>query len=322
MLNQQQQNLLNNDAMPAHQYMNTDDEIDLRELFFVVWKGKWLIILITAIFAIGAVTFALLQPNIYKSSVLLAPASGESNQMGALASQFGGLASFAGINLGSGSTSSTDLAIATLKSRKFLTAFVNRHNLKVALFAADKWDESTGELLVDDEMYDVKSNIWIREVESGKSPEPSDWEVYKLFSQLVVISSDKETGLVTLSIELISPILAKQWVEWLILDLNQEMRRAESEEVERNISFLQSQLELTKLADMRTIFYQLIEDQLQTKMLLQVKTEYTFKTIDPAVVAEEKSKPKRALIVVLGILLGGMFATMIVIMRYFMRNTI
>ncbi|MGL4959466.1 MAG: Wzz/FepE/Etk N-terminal domain-containing protein, partial [Plesiomonas sp.] len=31
-----------------------DDEIDLRELFAVIWQGKWLIIAITAVFAIGA----------------------------------------------------------------------------------------------------------------------------------------------------------------------------------------------------------------------------------------------------------------------------
>ena len=34
-----------------------DDEIDLRELFSVIWQGKWLIIAITAVFAIGSVVF-------------------------------------------------------------------------------------------------------------------------------------------------------------------------------------------------------------------------------------------------------------------------
>ena len=40
-------------------------------------------------------------------------------------------------------------------------------------------------------------------------------------------------------------------------------------------------------------------------MLSQVREEYTFKTIDPAVIPEDKSKPKRALICVLGTLLEG-----------------
>jgi len=42
-----------------------------------------------------------------------------------------------------------------------------------------------------------------------------------------------------------------------------------------------------------------------------------FKTIDPAVVPEEKSEPKRALICVLGTLLGGMLSVLIVLVRHY-----
>ena len=55
-------------------------------------------------------------------------------------------------------------------------------------------------------------------------------------------------------------------------------------------------------------------------MLAQVRPEYVFKTIDPAVVPEKKSKPQRALICVLGTLLGGMFAVVIVLLRHYTRS--
>jgi uncharacterized protein involved in exopolysaccharide biosynthesis len=45
-----------------------------------------------------------------------------------------------------------------------------------------------------------------------------------------------------------------------------------------------------------------------------------FKTLDPAVVPEEKAKPKRALIVVLGGILGGMLGVMLVLIRYAVRR--
>ena len=51
-----------------------DDEIDLRELFAAIWQGKWIIIAVTAVFAVVSVFYALSLPNIYKSEVLLAPA--------------------------------------------------------------------------------------------------------------------------------------------------------------------------------------------------------------------------------------------------------
>ncbi|WP_245597602.1 Wzz/FepE/Etk N-terminal domain-containing protein [Psychromonas aquimarina] len=320
MQNQQQNSVNNIDVLSISKAMNAEDDITIRELFAVIWKGKWLVLLITVIFAVGAVAFALSKPNIYKSSILLAPATEDSNKMGALTSQFGGLASLAGVNLGSGSSNTTDLALAVLKSRKFLTAFVNRHDLKAELFASKKWDSDSTKLIFDTKLYDIEKNVWKINEETGESLEPTDWQVYKLISGLVVIGSDKKTSMVTVSIEFISPILAKEWVELLISDLNKEMREADSEEVDRNIKFLKSNLEATSLADMRTVFYQLIEEQLKTKMLSQVQIEYAFKTIDPAVVAEEKSKPKRALIAVLGTLLGGMLSVMLVLMGYFMRN--
>jgi len=43
-------------------------------------------------------------------------------------------------------------------------------------------------------------------------------------------------------------------------------------------------------------------------MLAEVSDEYVFKTLSQAKVAEEKAKPKRALIAILGFMLGGMLA--------------
>ena len=78
-----------------------DDEIDLRELFTVLWNGKGLITLITGFAAVCAVLYALWLPNIYESKALLAPKdeSGAGGLAG-LARQYGGLASLAGINIG------------------------------------------------------------------------------------------------------------------------------------------------------------------------------------------------------------------------------
>ncbi len=71
---------------------------------------------------------------------------------------------------------------------------------------------------------------------------------------------------------------------------------------------------------MQTVFYKLIEEQTKTQMLAEVNQEYVFKTLDPAVVPEEKAKPKRALMVVLGGILGGMLGIMLVLARHAMRR--
>ncbi|QXN23796.1 Wzz and GNVR domain-containing protein [Shewanella putrefaciens] len=299
-----------------------DDEIDLRELFAVIWKGKWLIIAITTVFAIASVVFAILQPNIYKSEALLAPASEEQGGgLSALASQFGGLASLAGVNLGGkGGTDKTQLAIEVLKSRQFTSEFIQKHNILADLMAAKKWVQDTDKIIYDPELYNEQTNTWVRDVEPPFKPEPSMQEAYKVFSKIIAVNKDKESGMVTISVEHLSPTVAEQWVNWLIQDINKVMKERDVAEANRSSDFLNKQIALTNVADIKTILYKLVEEQAKTIMFAEVRDEYVFKTIDPALAPEEKAKPKRALICVLGTMLGGMLGVMLVLVRHFMRK--
>jgi len=298
-----------------------DDEIDLLELFKALWRGKWWILLTTITGAGIAVAIAIWLPNVYRAEALLAPsAEQQGGGLGALAGQFGGLASLAGINLGGGGADKTGIAIEVAKSRQFVTAFVRKHQLEVPLIAAIKADKRSGDLILDPEIYDDAAKQWVREVPAGKSIEPTDWELVKAFNAITSVSLDKKSGLATVAIDYYSPQLAKQWVDWLVADLNQTMKQRDVADAERNIGYLKTQLAKTSVADMQTVFYKLIEEQTKTLMLAEVNQEYVFKTLDPAVVAEEKAKPKRALIAVLGTVLGGMVGVMLVLIRYALRR--
>ena len=120
------------------------------------------------------------------------------------------------------------------------------------------------------------------------------------------MSEDKQTGYVTVSIDHQSPVVAAQWVNWLVEDVNAAVKAQDVSEAEKSIEYLKQQVANTSLADLQAMFFELIQSQTETVMLAEVRPEYVFKTIDPAVVPEEKSKPSRALICVLGTLLGGM----------------
>lgn len=299
-----------------------NDEIDLRELFFALWKGKWIIILSTIVFAAGAVAYALHLPNIYRSDVLLAPA--ESSGQGGLskmAAQFGGLASLAGINLGGGSSSQTDLAVQVLKSRQFIDAFIQKHELLVPLMASKGWDLGANKLIYDTEVYDQASDKWLRKPQGLRCSEPSAQEAYAQFSkEVLTVSQDKESGLYTIGVSFYSPYIAQQWVTWLVEDINQVMRERTIAESTQNLNYLNEQLAKTAVADMQSTFYTLIEEQTKSLMLAEVQEEFIFKVVDPAVVPELKAKPKRALIAVLGTLLGGMLGVAIVLVRFAFRK--
>ncbi|MCR9987723.1 Wzz/FepE/Etk N-terminal domain-containing protein [Vibrio antiquarius] len=299
-----------------------DDEIDLRELFGALWKGKWIIIATTFVFAVGAVLYALSLPNIYKSDALLAPAeSSGGGGLSKMAGQLGGLAALAGVNLGAGESSQTDLAVQVMKSRQFVEAFINKHDLLVPLMAAKDWDLANNKLILDEELYNSNTGEWLREAKGLRGSTPTAQEAFEVFNKEVLsISQDKESGLYTVSVKYYSPYIAQQWVNWLIEDINKVMRERTIAETSQNLAYLNTQLQKTAVADMQSTFYKLIEEQTKSLMLAEVQEEFIFKVVDPAVVPELKDGPKRALICVLGTLLGGMLGVAIVLIRFAFRK--
>jgi len=311
-------NNLNQANMPMQNNI-ADDEIDLRELFTAIWQGKWIIVIITALFASASVYYAVNLPNIYKSEALLAPA--EQDKAGGLVGQLGGLASLAGVNLGAnGNVDKTQLAIEILRSRKFSREFINKYDILPDLMAAKTWNSETNTVLYDENFYDVEQNKWVREVKAPYKPEPSMQEAYKKFIKIISANKNEETGMVTLSVEHVSPVVAQQWVNWLIDDINQTMKARDVIEANKSTDFLTQQLEQTKIADIRAVLYKLVEEQAKTIMFANVRDEYVFKIIDPAIIPEQKAKPARALICVLGTFLGGMISFIIILFRYFLKK--
>lgn len=292
-----------------------DDEIDLRELFVTLWRGKWIIIAFTVVFATAGVLYALSKPNIYEANVLLAPTQDESGG-GGMRNQIGSLASLAGISLGSGGGASpTIIAKKILQSRVFLRDFIHRHELSVPLMAAKGWDDVNERWVINRKIYDPNSEQWLTG-EGGESLAPTDWDMVKtLKNGHLSLSEDEGSGMITLRVKSFSPPAAKDWAEKLVLDINEYMREQDVAEAEARISYLEKKLSETNIAGMRQIFYQLIESETRTVMLASAQSEYVFKTIDPAVVPQDKSEPKRALISVVATMFGGALGVFVVFIR-------
>lgn len=300
-----------------------EDEIDLKEIAVALWRGKTIIIAIVSVCAILAVTVALLIPNQYKATAVVAPAqSSSSSALGAMASRLGGLATLAGINVGSGdNVTEAQTAIEIMQSWQFIETFVQSHNLQAAIFAADGWDSQTNQITFNSDIYDSERDEWIRKPPSGKTAQPTSWELYQEFSNRLSVSTEKTSGLITISIEYYSPILAQQWVELYISSINAYMRERKLTQVNNNIDYLKAQITKTAFADMKEVFYQIIEEQIKSKMLAEASPEYAFVTVNPAMVPEEKSSPKRALICLLVTFLGFMLAVFIVLIRHYATST-
>lgn len=295
---------------------DAESEFDLREFFLMLWSGKWILIGSAGAFAVAAVIYSLSLPNIYRAEALLAPnQSNEAGGLSGLLSQYSGIAGVAGLGGIGQSQDKTDLGIATLRSRRFVADFIERRDILVDLLAVESWDAGTRELVVDGELYDTSAGQWVREVSPPKQVVPSDQEAYKAFSQQLSISVDKKTGFVSIAVEHQSPIVAKQWVDWVVADINSQTMNEEVERANQSIEYLNERILETSLADLRNVLFRLVEEQTKTIMLARVSPEYLFRTIDPAVVPELKARPKRAFIAIAGLLLGGLLGLAALLVR-------
>jgi len=295
-----------------------DDEIDLRELFYVLSEEKWIIVSLTAFVSIIGVIYSLLLPNIYESKAMLVPVNSSSGISGALGS-YSGLAGLAGISLPSG-VDEGNSAKATQKISS-LSFFENNMLVNIHLpdlMAVKSWNSKTNTLAFDESIFDTNSNTWIRDYSYPKQQIPSAQESFEVFkTEHLSLSEDKKSGFITLSIKHQSPFVAKQWVELVVNEVNAFYRQKDKLESEKAVSYLNQQISMTGLSEIKQVLAQLLQEETKKLTLIEAKQYYVFDYIDPPAVMEKKSEPKRALICILSALLGGMLSVLFVFIRHY-----
>jgi len=294
-------------------------DISLTELISVLLAAKFKIVIGTVLFAILSVAIALYLPNQYKSKSTLVINVESSGGLSSLAGSLGGLAGMAGINLGGGQDSINPLIARELvTSQAFIVNFINKHNMLVPLMAATEWENNS--LVIDRDKYDVEKKQWVTGDESRKLKGPKQEDIVKRFKDVVKLSEDSKTKVLTLSVEFYSPILAQQWLTLLITEINETIRQYDIKESTKSIEYLKGLLTETDNSYFHETFYKLIEEKTKVLMLSKVRDDYVFKIIDPPNLPEKKSKPLRAIICAVGTFLGGFFMALWVLVRYFFNE--
>lgn len=299
--------------------MENKEEINLIELIKVIWNGKYIIGSITSMTSVIAIVFSLSLSDIYRSNASLSPVGVEGQSSG-LGSQLGGLAEIAGVSMGSNAGSKITIGLEVMQSRRFFNQIATKYNIIEPLMASKDWNRSTNKLIYDEDIYDTKSNKWVRNPEPPMRAEPSLQEAHREFSSIFSVIQDKKTGIVTLGIEHYSPFIAKQWLDWIILEINDLSRNDDMEQAEKSIKYLKDEIRVTNLNEIKEGISELIQSQVEKIMLAKVTPEYLFKIIDPPYVSEIKSGPSRSLICILGFLLGLVLGVLFVIIKHLISS--
>ena len=272
-------------------------QLTLDELLELTWRRRLLVVACVLVFAALAAAASFVMTPRWRAQVVIVPVKGD-DMRGVLSSalgQLGGLASLAGLGASGGGNKEENLQF--LSSRGFLASFIEEEQLLPVLFAK-KWDATQGRWIVDD---------------PDDVPTIADGVRY-MDSKVRSVQEERRTGIVTLSIVWKDPVVAARWANLMVERANRDLRARAIRDAEASKAYLNAELGKTDVVELRQSIYRLLENQIKTVMLASVRPDYAFRIIDPAVPPDldEKIRPKRTVMTVLGALAGGVFALLVI----------
>jgi uncharacterized protein involved in exopolysaccharide biosynthesis len=298
------------------------DEIDLIELWRVVWAGKYLIIsfVLFCTFLAGVVSFIFL-PKEYKSTATLIPAKQEKSSFGSLSGLIGDLP--LPINLpGQGSNN----IMSFLESRTLKERLISKYNLLPVLY----------------------SDIW--------NPETKDWEVAapdkkptiikalqsEILDKFFSVSQDNKTELINMSWSGKNADFCSLMLERLINELTFFLENEYVSDAKREREFVEGQLtkateeleywerqlpseklSLSKITRERLAsqaIYTELRKQLELAKINEAKKLETFEVLDKPFVPEKPFKPTTKLNVMLTFIASFFIALFGIFFLNFIRN--
>ncbi len=295
------------------------DDFEVFEVIKFIFTKKFLISIITVVFSISSILYALNIQNTYLSQTLLVP-SDDSNSISSQIGSLSPLAGFAGINLAQGNASKSTEAIEKIQSLEFFTNSFLPYIKLENLMAVESWDIVSNKLVYKKEIFDVKNSTWIRKATFPQTQIPSDQEAFKIYKKILSINENKRTSFVSLSIEHQSPYIAKKWVSIIVNNINTTMQEIDKKEASNNIDFLYETISQVEIAEVKEAISEILESQMKSLMLTSASDNYVFKTVYSAFVPEEKFAPNRSLIVIIGTFFGLIFAVMLVVIIFFKKH--
>lgn len=307
-------------------YSLPEDEIDLYELWLVIWKYRKVIAIFVFFCVLSTALVSIFLPNIYRAEAVIVPITrekeGSASLSAILGAQFGALP---GITL-PGSASAAEI-MALLKSNILREKMISQYNLLPVLFS-DQWDE--------------KTNTWKRKRGFSLNPlpyisrlinppppalvkrdpdVPDIWDGLRALEKIINIKQSPKEGTITVSVEFKDPEMAARIVEYLLTTLTEHMSSEAKRVATMNKKYLEEQLATTADPLIKQKTYALIAQQIEATMMAEVKENFAFKVVDPPRIPDRKEKPKRLLMVTVAFVSSLFIGIFIAFFLNYIENT-
>jgi uncharacterized protein involved in exopolysaccharide biosynthesis len=248
-------------------------DFDLVAIALLMWARRYWLLAAVLVTTAAAAYLAFTTPPTYRADVVVTEVHDQG--MGAaaqLANQVSGLVGLSSLGLGANRMEPDFEAV--LESHRLVQEYITRNNLLPYLSRGSK----------------TPLTLWraVQQFEKG----------------VLSIRQDPRRGITTLSVEWTDPVTAAHWANGLVAVANELLRTRALEEAQRNIAYLNAQVDRTNEVELRRAIFNLIESETKTLMLANGRTEYAFRVVDPGVPPEIRSGPHRTLLLATGFLVG------------------
>ena len=283
------------DSGQSHPSPTHADSASARTYLSELWQRKWQVVVVTGAFTAAAAASAQFLVKEYTAEIVVTPVSDSSSGIGGslsgIASQYGEIASLAGISM-SGKGNKEE-AIAVLKSELITEAYIRQQDLLPKLYAK-RWNAEQRKWNPDEKV-------------------PTPWTGAQLFKKSIrQVKEDRQSGIVTMRITWRDPAAAAQWANDLVKITNNYLRDKAIKESDRNMAYLNEQAAKTSVIEARTVIFSIFKDELNKQMIAKGRDEYALRVLDPAQIPEVSATPSPALLTLIGFVAGLLVSSLLV----------
>ena len=297
-----------------------NDEIDLRELFLALWRGKYIVFLVTILAIVCASFYLRNSERKYSVQMVLKPVVAEASAPNL--SGFSGLASLTGISLPSSSGSDFTTYQKLIFSEEVAEKIFTDKELVEKLFRGE-WSSDTQSFEAPKSgnigKLKQKVKLLLTGAEKGKYIPPNAKRLSMLMASTFSISVGSGTGFITISTETSKPEIILELMSNASQETDKLLKERFLVTAEATLEFYYQKLLTSRSPEHREALAKLISAEDQKLMLASKSSNFVAELLTTPSVSLYPISPKSSLVLALGLVLGFFLGSAIVLIRAFIK---
>jgi len=307
--------------MNNNQQINYDDEIDLKDLLFTLWKGKIYVIFVSIMSVFLAIYYLQSAERKYSVEYKLKPVGEETNSPSF--SGLGGFASLAGIQLPTSSNNDFNIFKELITATEVSEIIFENKKIIRDIFRSE-WDETLNnfsrppkskiQIFVSDAKKLLTGNIDV----DYMPPNPRRLSIF--LNQNIQIGEDKDTGFLKLTSETSEPELILSLIIEATKASNKIMRQRYIDFSTEPLAFYKEKLSTARSREHREALAELIAKEEQKLMFASKGKHFIAEPYINPTISLYPTAPKPVLVLALSLVLGLFIGAALVFMRHAIKK--